>query len=56
MHPLDIISASPNLYILQKESNKSNFGGVLFLIYLAFAILVIVYYAIDYTKNPPYDI
>ena len=56
MHPLDIISESPNLYILQKESNKSNFGGVLFLIYLAIAILVIVYYVIDYTQNPPYDI
>ena len=56
MHPLDIISESPNLYILQKESNKSNFGGVLFLIYLAFIILVIVYYIIDYTQNPPYEI
>ena len=56
MHPLDIITESPNLYILQKESNKSNFGGVLFLIYLAFIILVIVYYIIDYTQNPPYEI
>ena len=34
MHPLDIISGSPNLYIFGKESNKTNFGGVLFLIYL----------------------
>ena len=56
MHPLDIISESPNLYILQKESNKTNFGGVLFLIYLILIILIIVYYILDYIENPKYII
>ncbi len=56
MHPLDIISNSPNLYILRKESNKTNFGGFLFLIYLIIIITVFVYYIIDYTKNDKYII
>ena len=56
MHPLDIISESPNLYILQKESNKTNFGGVLFLIYLILIILIVVYYILDYIENPKYII
>ena len=56
MHPLDIISNSPNLYILRKESNKTNFGGFLFLIYLIIIITIFVYYIIDYTKNDKYII
>ena len=39
LNPLDIISDSPNLFILQKETNKTNFGGFLFLIYLVLIAL-----------------
>ena len=56
MHPLDVISNSPNLYILQKTSNKTNFGGFLFLIYLVIIIIIWVYYIIDYSKNDKYII
>lgn len=56
MHPLDVISNSPNLYILQKTSNKTNFGGFLFLIYLVIIIIIWVYYIIDYSKNVKYTI
>ena len=56
MHPLDIISASPNLYILHQKSNKTNFGGVLFLIYLVLVILIIVYYILDYKDTPEFSI
>ena len=56
MHPLDVISNSPNLYILQKTSNKTNFGGFLFLIYLVIIIIIWVYYIIDYSKNDKYTI
>ena len=56
MHPLDIISGSPNLYIFGKESNKTNFGGVLFLIYLIVIAFICIYYIIDYTKNEKYII
>ena len=56
MHPFDILSPSPNLYLFQKESNKTNFGGFLFLVYLVIVIIVLIYYIIDYGKNPPYII
>ena len=56
LNPLDIISDSPNLYLFQKKSNKTNFGGFLFLIYLIIVILIIIYYYIDYTQNPKYKI
>ena len=56
MHGLDIISGFPNLYIFKKESNKTNFGGFLFLIYLLIIISIIAYYIIDYEKNNKYII
>ena len=56
MHPLDIISSSPNLYILQKNSNKTNFGGFLFLIYLLAILLIFIIYIIDYVQNDKYII
>jgi hypothetical protein len=51
MHPLDFISDSPNLFILHKESNKTNFGGVLFLLYIITMIIIIIYYSINYSNN-----
>jgi hypothetical protein len=56
MHPLDIISNSPNLYILQKGSNKTNFGGFLFLLYLLVTLLIFIIYIIDYVQNDKYII
>ena len=56
MHPFDIISDSPNLYILQKGSNKTNFGGFLFLIYLAIIIVILIYYIVDYIQNDKFTI
>ena len=56
MNALDFLSGFPNLYIFQKESNKTNFGGFLFFIYLIAIILIIVYYIIDYEKNNKYII
>ena len=56
MHPLDILSDSPSLYILEKGSNKTNFGGFLFIIYLALIIMILVYYYFDYTKNDKFTI
>ena len=56
MHPLDILSESPHLFILQKESNKTNLGGVLFSLYLIVIVIIIVYYIIDYIENDKYII
>ena len=54
MHPIDIISESPKLCIFLKEKNKTNFGGILFLIYIVSIILIIIYYVIDYARNNKY--
>ena len=56
MNPLDFLSDSPNLLILHKETNKTDFGGFLFLIYLVIIIIIFVYYIIDYVKNDKYVI
>ena len=56
MNPLDFLSDSPNLFILHKETNKTNFGGFLFLIYLVIIIIIFVYYIIDYVINDKYVI
>ena len=56
MHPLDFISEAPNLFIFQRESNKTNFGGFLFFIYLIIIIFICIYYIIDYKKSNKYVI
>ena len=56
MHPLDIISSSPNLYLFQKESNKTNFGGFLFIVYMVIVLIILIYYIIDYFQNPKYTL
>ena len=33
MKKIDFLSEFPRVYIFQEEENKTNFGGVLFLIY-----------------------
>ena len=56
MHPLDFISEAPNLFIFQRESNKTNFGGFLFFIYLIIIIFICIYYIIDYKESNKYVI
>ena len=34
MHSLDFLSESPKYFIFQKGANKTNLGGVLFLMYI----------------------
>lgn len=51
MHFLDFISDSPKLFIFQKESNKTNLGGIFFLIYLILVILIFVFYIHDYKEK-----
>jgi len=50
MNPLDFVSGPPNLYIFQKKSNKTNFGGVLSIIYGIIMIIITIYYIFDF-KN-----
>ena len=48
MNPLYFISESPKNFIFQKNSNKTNFGGFITLIYLIILILIAVSYIYDY--------
>ena len=44
MHCLDLISGPPKFFIFQKESNKTNLGGVLFFIYSLIVIIITLFY------------
>ena len=54
MHSLDFLSESPNIFIFQKEALKTNFGGVLFLIYIIVMFLISLAYILDFAINEKY--
>ena len=54
MHFLDFLNEPPKIYIFQKEKNKTNFGGVLFLIYIIIMIMISLIYIFDYAFNDKY--
>ena len=56
MHPLDIFSDSPKYFIFQKEANKTNFGGVLTLIFSLFMISISLLYYLGYLDLDNYSI
>ena len=55
MNSLDFFSISPNLYIFQKEENKTNFGGFLFIIYLIIMFFISLLYILEFFTNDKYD-
>ena len=54
MYFLDFLNESPKLYIFQKETNKTHFGGILFLIYIIIMIFISLLYILDYAFNEKY--
>lgn len=56
MNSLDFLRRSPQLFIFNKEANKTNFGGVLFLIYIIACLTVLLYYILDYTENNKFEV
>ena len=56
MHGLDFLSGAPKTLIFEKDSNKTNFGGVLTLIYLIILLIIIITYMVDYAVNPKYSV
>ena len=56
MQNFDFLSTSPNIFIFRKETNKTIFGGILFLIYIIIMILISLLYILDYTLNEKYSI
>ena len=54
MHAVDFLSSSPKLFIFQKETSKTNFGGILFLIYIIIMISISLAYIVNYAVNDKY--
>ena len=56
MRKLDLISQSPNNFNIQKDSNKTTFGGIISIIYIIFALLIFLLYFTRFLLNEPYEI
>ena len=56
MNNLDFLNSPPQHYIFGKRTNKTKFGGILFLIYLIIMIFISLIYILDYALNEKYDI
>ena len=56
LHSLDFLSSSPNNYIFNKSSNKTNLGGALILIYIIVMICFSIYCIIDFSQLGNYSI
>ena len=56
MNCLDFLSTFPRFYIFQEKRNQTNFGGVLFLIYIIIMIILSLTYILDFALNPKYEI
>jgi len=56
MNNLDFLNTPPQYYILGKRTNKTKFGGILFLIYLIIMLFISLIYILDYALNEKYDI
>ena len=51
---LDFLSGTPSTFIFKKNKNKTDFGGVLFLIYMIIMALITLTYIYDYLMNDKY--
>ena len=56
MNCLDFLSESPKMFIFKEERYKSNFGGVLFFIYIMVMTLISSVYIVNYAINDKYII
>ena len=55
-HKVDFLSSSPQGFIFQNSSNKTNFGGVLSVIYLIILIIIIASYLVFFLIEDNYKI
>jgi len=53
---LDLLSNSPKNFIFQNNSNKTNFGGSLTLIFLLIVLIIFAYYLIIFITEDNYSI
>ena len=56
MHRFDFISGAPKTFIFQKDSNKTNLGGLLTLVFIIIIILIINSYLYGYFANDKYKV
>ena len=54
LYSLDFFSSSPNSYIFHRSSNKTNFGGVCFLLSILIIIGISIYLIIEYIQQDTY--
>ena len=52
----DFLSNYPHMFIFGKRTNKTLFGGILFIIYIFIMINVTIFYTLDFHFNDKYDI
>ena len=56
MHRFDFISGAPKTFIFQRDSNKTNLGGILTIIFLFIIFVIINSYLYEYFANPKYKV
>ena len=56
MRNIDFLSEYPRAYIFEKDINKTNFGGVLFLIYSIIMLIISISYILDFALNDKFEI
>ena len=55
LHKLDFLSDAPRNLIFQRASNKTNFGGVITLIYIIGVLLIATFILVDYAAKADYS-
>ena len=55
MKKFDFLSQSPKTFIFERISNKTNFGGVLTIIYLLIMLFISIYYIYNYIIGDRYE-
>ena len=53
---LDFLNSPPQLYILNKKTNKTLLGGILFFIYFLLMLTIVIFYVFNYYLNDKYSI
>ena len=56
MKKLDFLREFPRTFIFEKKVNKTNFGGILFLIYVVIMIIISLSYILDFYLNDKFEI
>ena len=56
MQRFDIISGAPKTFIFQKNSNKTNLGGIFTILFIVMIFLIILSYLYEYFANDKYKV